>query len=185
MTEGRSTGGGSPDSREVEVKFRVADLPALRMRLVRLGAVRQHRVYEQNLVFDQPDRRFQAAGQLLRLRRADEVTTLTFKSPLPSERFKVRQEIEVHVDDFERMRALLEALGYQVTATYEKYRESWRLGMVEVELDELAFGTFVEIEGTEAAIESVAGQLGFSMADAIAKDYLQLAREADSSSSES
>ena len=31
---------------------------------------------------------------------------------------------------------------------YEKYRKSWRLGDVEVVLDELPFGLYMEIEGS-------------------------------------
>ncbi|MBI3979942.1 MAG: class IV adenylate cyclase [Chloroflexi bacterium] len=164
--------------REVEVKFRVTDLGLLRDRLAGLGAERGRRVFEENLVFDRPDGSLRAAGQLLRLRHAGDAVTLTFKSPLPSARFKVRREVEVRVDDFGRGRAILEALGFGVAATYEKHRETWRIGDAEVELDELPFGTFVEIEGSESAIEAIAAALSLDMAEAIVKDYLQLAREA-------
>ena len=62
---------------------------------------------------------------------------------------RLRQEIEFEVSDFAIARAFLEALGYQVMMIYEKYRAAYDLDGVEISLDELPYGTFVEIEGPD------------------------------------
>lgn len=86
---------------EVEVKLRVADLAALRRRLVRLGARRaaNGRVHEMNLLFDTPQGGLAKHGQLLRVRveapegkgstarrGADRHAILTYKGPAMDER---------------------------------------------------------------------------------------------------
>jgi adenylate cyclase class 2 len=54
----------------------------------------------------------------------------------------------VTVGDGAAATALLEALGYHQILSFEKRRESWRLGGCKVELDELPhLGVYVEIEG--------------------------------------
>jgi adenylate cyclase class 2 len=79
------------------------------------------------------------------------------------------------VDSFAVARKLFEALGYQVVVLYEKYRRVYRLGDVEVVLDELPFGDFVEIEApNNVLIEGVAQMLGLDWSKGIATNYLGL-----------
>ncbi len=48
---------------EIEVKFLLEDLPAMRQRLVALGAtLSTPRTYEENLLFDTPDAQFRQPG---------------------------------------------------------------------------------------------------------------------------
>ena len=54
----------------------------------------------------------------------------------------------------EAMESILDALGFMPAMIYEKRRETWRLGATEVVIDELPFGLFMEIEGTERNIET-------------------------------
>ena len=62
------------DNQEVEVKFLVADLNAVRRRLVTAGAVLgAPRVYERNVRFDTVDERLLARQALLRLRQDSRV----------------------------------------------------------------------------------------------------------------
>ncbi len=86
---------------------------------------------------------------MLRL-RADQAAHLTFKGPGRCAGRFGRQEIEFEVSDFGAARRLLEALGYRVYTSYEKYRETYRLGQVIIALDEMPFGTFAELEGPSA-----------------------------------
>lgn len=162
---------------EVEVKFHVADLQALRERLLAAGASQKHpRQFERNLRFDTPAEALRYGDRLLRLRQ-DERVRLTFKGPtlqLEGSEAKVREELEVTVDDFERMAAILERLGFVAFQSYEKVRETFTLQGVEVVLDEVPFGDFVELEGEERAIRSVAGLLGLPWARRILDNYLNL-----------
>ena len=161
---------------ETELKFRVVDLKAVRRRLAELGAARDGRSDEENLIFDDAAGRLAAAGVLLRLRQ-DQRATLTAKTPVDDPRFKVRRETEVEVSSFDGARALLEALGFGVVASYRKDRETWRLAGAAVLLDELAFGCFVEIEADPDAIERAVGLLGLDLTSGITLSYLDLQAE--------
>lgn len=161
---------------ELEVKFYVNNLAMIEKRLQQIGAhLVAPRVLEINLRFDTPDRELSRQAKALRLRK-DAAIRLTFKgSPLAEGGARLRQEIEFEVSDFEAARAFIHALGYDVMTVYEKYRTTYRLGDVEVVLDELPYGNFVEIEGEDAAvIQQEASRLGLNWDIGIAASYLVL-----------
>lgn len=136
------------DQQEIEAKFYIQDLPGLKARLEEAGAQCLHeRVLEINLRFDTPDRHLSAGARVLRLRQ-DHTARLTYKGPAdPTQPISVRQEIEFQVSDFKAAKNFLEALGYWVVVSYEKFRTTYRLNDVEVLLDEMPYGSFAEIEG--------------------------------------
>jgi len=147
--------------RELEAKFLVRDPGAIEARLVALGAkLTGERVFESNLRFDTPARELTAAGRALRL-RMDREARMTYKGPARAgAEVNERQEIEFVVSDLGAARRLLKALGFEVSAMYEKYRTTYHLRDLEVVLDELPYGNFVEIEGPGAgAIRRAADEL--------------------------
>lgn len=161
---------------EVEVKFLLADLQEFRRRLLASGAdQRKPRLFERNVRFDTSEETLRANLQLLRLRQDDRVR-LTFKGPVDNadSEAKVREEIEVEVGDFATMSVILQKVGFVAHQVYEKYRETFRLGEVEVVLDELPFGDFVELEGEETAIRVAAESLGLAWEERILINYLGL-----------
>ena len=163
-------------NQEIEVKFYVRSLPAMLARLGELGAgVTQPRVFERNLRFDTPGGDLRQAKRVLRLRQ-DAAIRLTYKGPGEvSEGVLTRTEIELTVDNFEQARAFLEALGYQVSMAYEKYRTTYALGGTLVTLDEMPYGSFVEIEGPDSeGIAAVAGRLGLDWGARINESYVAL-----------
>ncbi len=167
---------GSETNQEQEVKFFLADRPALEQRLRGMGAQLLHpRTLEINLRFDTPDGALARARQVLRLRQ-DENVRLTFKGPMqPGQKVSVRQEIEFTVSSFENARAFLEALGYQVSVRYDKYRTTYRLGAVDVTLDELPYADFAELEGPDSAtIQAAADALGLDWEARSLDSYLGL-----------
>jgi adenylate cyclase class 2 len=72
------------------------------------------------------------------------------------------------------MEAILVRLGFVAFQSYEKYRETFTLQGVEVVLDEMPFGHFVELEGEEPALRAVASALGLPWAGRILDNYLNL-----------
>jgi adenylate cyclase class 2 len=158
---------------EIEVKFIIEDLQALYQRVMALGARRKTpRTYEVNICFDTPDQRLANQLCLLRLRR-DQRNVLTYKEPAVSaERdFKVRQEYEVEVSDFAQTQVLLEKLGFVPTLHYEKYRETFSYQDAEILLDEMPFGTFIEIEGSRDAIRIIAARLELDFESRLTASY--------------
>jgi adenylate cyclase class 2 len=163
---------------EVEVKFLIRDLPALRRRLLSRGAtVVGERIFERNVRYDNPDDDLLRRDQLLRL-RLDRAAILTFKGEPPlgaaSLEAKVREELEVTVSDFDTMDLLLQRIGFQRKQIYEKYRETLQLDGVEVVLDEMPYGDFVELEGPEAALRPLAEQLDLLWSRRLLTNYLAL-----------
>jgi len=149
-------------NKELEVKFFLAELEQLQEILYGVGAVLvQPRTYERNLRFDTPEGTLTRNAQVLRLRQ-DRANRLTFKGPSEvKDGVSARTEIEFTVGNFEDAQALLEALGYQVSMIYEKYRTVYDLNGTLVTLDEMPFGNFTEIEGTDGpTIQAVCNQLG-------------------------
>jgi adenylate cyclase class 2 len=161
---------------ELEVKFYIADLASLEMRLAGSGGqLVQEKVYENNLRFDTPDSALTRNGCALRLRQ-DTEARLTYKGPSQSDAgVRVRQEIEFTVGNFEAARQFVEALGYQISFVYEKYRTSYALQGVHVVLDELPYGHFVEIEGPDpASIHAVTTLLGLDWERRVPESYSTL-----------
>ena len=164
------------NNQEQEAKFYLLNRAALEERLKALGAQqRSQRTFESNLRFDTPDGALTRARQVLRLRQ-DERIRLTYKGPQETGRaVSVRPEIEFEASSFENARAFLEALGYQVSIRYDKYRTTYDLMGVEVVVDEMPFGDFAEIEGPGgAAIQKAARALGLDWEARSIESYLGL-----------
>ena len=161
---------------EMEVKFFLNDAPSFEQRLRSVGAsMTQPRTFETNLRFDTSDLSLTKAHQVLRLRQ-DQAAYLTYKGPSEwGKSVAVRQEIEIEVSDFESTRLLLEALGYHINVRYEKWRTKYQLENLELDLDEMPFGHFVEIEGDDAnRIERMAKMLALSWPNRVNDSYLKL-----------
>ena len=159
---------------EIEAKFYTKNLPFFENRLKSLGAIcTQERVQEINLRFDFPDRSLTRDRRVLRLRQ-DNRARLTYKGAAkPGENVSVRQEIEIEVSSFQSARHFLEALGYEVSVMYEKYRTTYQLDVVEVALDEMPYGNFLEIEGPDpASIQVAAAVLGINWDARCSESYL-------------
>ena len=166
----------SLETHEIEVKYAVADLLAVEKRLKAIGAqLIQARIFESNLRFDDQDGSLGKTASVLRL-RLDTAARLTYKGPSVFDAgVRDRLEIEFVVGDFYAARSFLEALGYRVIMTYEKYRAMYNLEEVTVTLDELPYGSFVEIEGPDAeSIRQVNEQLGLDWDAAVQESYSEI-----------
>jgi adenylate cyclase class 2 len=166
----------SKADQEIEVKFLVRDLPTITNRLQTLGArLTAPRVQETNLRFDTPDGALTRDHRVLRLRQ-DAASILTYKGPAaPDQAVSMRQEIEFTVSDFQAAHRFLEVLGYQVSVTYEKFRTMYALGDLVVTLDEMPFGSFIEIEGPDAeSIQAAAASLQLDWEARSLASYLAL-----------
>lgn len=163
---------------EVETKFAAVNHDALRGKLQALGARRVSLVFEENAVWDTPDRMLKQHGQLLRIRQ-DDATRLTFKTPAAggTGQLKVVEEHETRLEDAQAMGRVLTGLGFQEVFRYQKLRETWVLGEVLCLLDLLPFGAFLELEGPANALESTCRVLGLDPAAGTSKTYHALHQE--------
>ncbi len=160
---------------ELEVKFYLCHREQTEHKLAITGQLKVPRVHELNLRLDTPGLDLAARGSILRLRH-DRDARVTYKGGGSIEGgATLRQELEVTVSDFDTALGLLEALGYQVVLMYEKFRTTYHMGEVEVALDELPTGDFIELEGPDAeSIQRAAGQLGLDWEMRILESYTVL-----------
>lgn len=98
---------------------------------------------------------------LLRVRKINERTILTYKRKLHNHLgVKQHTEFETEVADAEALENIIKCLGFEMGMVYEKRRKIWHLNNIEVVLDELPFGLFMEIEGKITEIAMIEMMLG-------------------------
>jgi adenylate cyclase class 2 len=167
---------------EIEVKLEISNLRRLRRDLLEMGCEEKvPRSLERNWTWDFPGRPLRRQGKLLRVRQFVGHCLLTFKGVAQqSQHFKIREEQQTEVQDPAILGAILEQLGMRVVFRYEKFRTSYCLRVpgkrhsVDLSVDETPIGNYLEIEGKEADIHRVAGQLGFDKDVFIKESYLAL-----------
>ena len=165
---------------EVEAKLLVGDFRPIEGRLAQLGAIARHpRTFERNIRYEDQAGSLTPAGIVLRLRQDDRVR-LTYKGPaesaaeLSAQGLQARFEAEVTLDDFATMDLILIRLGFRPAMIYEKYRTTYALNGVEIVLDEMPFGHFMEVEGEPAAIQATIAALGLEDNQRFQASYAQL-----------
>lgn len=157
---------------EREVKIRFADPDLARTALAGIGAVplRPRRLQDDTL-FDSPDGTLRAKRAVVRLRCEPDRAFVTYKGPVQPGPMKLREEQETEVADAEVMRRVLAELGFVPWFRYQKFREEYEAPGAVIALDETPVGTYLEIEGSEEGILTVADALGCSPADFILNSY--------------
>jgi adenylate cyclase, class 2 len=162
-------------NREIEIKFRVADLRALAGRLRAAGfRALTPRTHEMNTLYDLPGEVLRGRKELLRVRKYGSEWTVAHKSKGKIGRHNSRVELETGVADGKKMDLILRALGYSPSFRYEKFRAEWTDGKGQVVVDETPIGNFCEIEGSPRWIDATAKKLGVTAADYITNNYAGL-----------
>jgi adenylate cyclase class 2 len=145
---------------EIEVKVLDIDVSDIKNRLQTAGCEYLGQEFQQNYMFDYANRRLyeEQDGSYIRLRRshyfsqqleASESTVLTYKKTLSRERFKIAQETETAVADFEQARQFLLLLDLRQMRSDEKLRQRYRFEDILFEIDEWAgLPPYLEVEAT-------------------------------------
>jgi adenylate cyclase, class 2 len=135
----------------------------------------RRRHHESNVLYDFFDGRLRATDSVVRIRSTEAPGVLTFKGPKSVVGgVRSREEIETVVEDVSALSTILARLGLVPAFRYEKYREVWSWKGLEIVVDEMPIGVFLEVEGDEEGIQQAAAALGFSAADFIAESYMGL-----------
>ncbi|MGZ4787256.1 MAG: class IV adenylate cyclase [Terriglobales bacterium] len=159
---------------EVEIKFVVHDLDAIRTRLRELKFKEETpRTHEINTLYDR-DGEMRRRAEVLRIRKYGQKWTVTHKAKSQDARHKTRAETETTVADGEALDHIFRAMRFGPVFRYEKFRSEWSDGKGHVVLDETPIGDFGEIEGPADWIDRVAAQLGLNEKDYITKSYVEL-----------
>ncbi|MBS1796455.1 MAG: class IV adenylate cyclase [Acidobacteria bacterium] len=159
-------------SDEIEKKYRLqaGQKDLLGAALTGLGAEYVGADFEENVLF--LGHGLLEREAVLRLRRVGGATVVTYKQKIASDAgLKHHREYETTVEDFDEMAKIFEALGFHRSMVYEKRRRTWRFRDVEIVLDELPFGDFMEIEGPVAGIAEAEALLGAADYEGETKTY--------------
>lgn len=157
---------------EREIKLSFPSAVAAREAMLAAGAEPlAPRRLQDDWLYDTADNRLFSQGSALRLRREDGHAVLTFKGPVEPGMMKTREEIETDVASHGAAAGVLARLGFRPWFRYQKYREEFRAPGVVAAIDETPAGVYVEIEGSEEGIVSLAAQLGRAPADFILESY--------------
>ncbi len=167
----------SMQAAETELKFVVDDIASFQSAVDRLGlTLKTPRTFEGNTLFDTPDRTLRAKRQILRIREYGSKHVLTHKR-LASEdaadmRYKVRIETETEIEDAGALAEVFCQLGYCPAFRYEKFRTEWDAAEGgHVVLDETPIGTWAELEGEPAWIETMLAALQVSSERCTVESY--------------
>jgi len=165
---------------ETEIKLAYADgAEAARVMLEQYGySLVEPRTLESDQLFDRAGE-LKGSDRLLRLRRAGERSTITYKGPGLRERHKSREEIEFDASDADAFALVMARLGYQPAFRYEKYRTKFaRAGEPGIlTIDETPIGVFLELEGAPEWIDRTAARLGYPPEKYLTSSYGSLYRQ--------
>lgn len=151
---------------EIEAKFLGVEPADVRARLKKAGAAcRQPMKLMRRVVFDNETMR--AKSGFVRVRDEGYRITMTYKQ-YDEMSLTGAKEIEFTVSNYDAALAFCEAAGIRPKSAQEARREVWKLGEVEVVIDEWPWiRPFVEIEGpSEESVKAAAEKLGFAWSDA-------------------
>lgn len=157
---------------EYEAKFLKVDIEAIRSRLKELGAELEKPMrLMRRVTIDTAG--VKKKNAFVRVRDEGDRTTITYKKfdALSADGAK---EHEVVVNDFEETVALLAAAGLPQGSFQESKRETWRLGDVEVMIDEWPWlAPYIEVESTSVEqVKDFSEKLGFNWDDAVFGDVM-------------
>jgi adenylate cyclase class 2 len=165
----------SATSLEREIKLRFASAEEARAAVAAAGCTpRLGRRLQADALLDTDDEQLRRRRCVLRVRDENGKSRVTFKGPVQASRMKLREEQETLVGDGDVLLRIFEELGLHIWFRYEKYREEFSYEDVIVAIDETPVGVFVEIEGSEQGIDTMATALGRSASDYIVDSYRSL-----------
>jgi adenylate cyclase class 2 len=161
---------------EIEKKFRlsVKRMSEVRLSLERSRAQNKGLVFEENTIYG--GGALDGFAGVLRVRRTNGKTMLTLKRRF-DDASDIKQQIEneTEIANAAELIEILSGIGFSPRLVYEKRRETWHYRKVEIVLDELPFGLFMEIEGSLTGIREAEIMLGLDDLQVVQETYPQLA----------
>ncbi|MDD4202979.1 MAG: class IV adenylate cyclase [Candidatus Omnitrophica bacterium] len=163
--------------KEIETKFKLKDPQAFRNKLEQIGAQKVYSQLEHDIYFAGQGCKVQAST--IRVRCLNNNTgVFTIKKNVPNDQvnIKIKEEIEVNVDNAIVMTNMLKDIGFSERFKKEKKREIYKYNSANICLDELPYiGWYLEIEAEGVCeVENIAKALDLDINDAIKDTYMDL-----------
>jgi len=158
---------------EVELKFEIKNYAKLAPKLLKLSTS-FNSAYEITVMYDENKKLFDKDARLRLRKKVDvktnkEETEISYKKPLTREGIKIEEEYETSVGSFAEMENIFVNIGFTKVSSYDRIRDTFRIGNMKVTIDSFLFGDYLEVEGDINEIQKLAKELGFEMKDNITK----------------
>jgi adenylate cyclase class 2 len=166
---------------EIEVKILEIDRKKIEEKLISLGAKKLFNDDIHAIYYDFSDNSIMKSKGTFRLRKEGIKTMVTFKHYIENAEAKIREEKEVEVSDFTKMKLIIESLGLSGLLEMKKHRTTYEYDGILFELDKYKYEyeyipEFLEIEGADIeTIYKYVELLGYTKHDCKTWDALQVA----------
>ncbi|RBQ22848.1 hypothetical protein ALNOE001_14180 [Candidatus Methanobinarius endosymbioticus] len=136
---------------EVEVKAKIKNFDSVKKKLKKIGATETHLEHQEDEYFNSPIRDFSKTDEALRIREVtiDESfeTFITYKGPKIDQNSKTRKEIEVKIEDSQKVNDIFQSLNFIETTKVIKNRTLYKLDQYIISLDDVkGLEPYMEIE---------------------------------------
>ncbi len=158
---------------EIEIKFKIEKADDIRKKLLDLGGISKKPYKQTTYGFFSDDSIEKGIFPRIRDEHGKIVFTVKVR-PQKKTKYFERKEYSVEISNVDDGVDIMKSMGYDQIRVFKKVREEWKFKDVEVVLDKLYFGTYIEIEGPKRKIEEMVKKLGFENKERITKAYLGL-----------
>ena len=151
---------------EIETRFLDINKEELIKKLKALGAQDFGEEKLDDIIFYDQDLKWAKENRLVRLRKRGDISTMVYKSN-QAQAIDSTKEVELIVSDFSETKIFLESIGLTAYRIVEKYRHTFKLDNVTLDIDTWPkIPPYVELEGESVEeLERVATKLGFDWKD--------------------
>ncbi|MFX1501584.1 MAG: class IV adenylate cyclase [Promethearchaeota archaeon] len=189
---------------EVEIKVKISEPEIIKKKIMDNGGFYKLSLIHEDIYFNMPDglRNFKETDEALRLRKSIEFNKfaisngkefnffLTYKGKKVDNSTKTREEIEIKIDNIEKLSKLLRLLGFQEVLIVNKERELYEIKYkthhIEMLIDyiQILNQYFIEVEclldssnnleTTRSILFELLNLFGIKKEESIRKSYLEL-----------
>lgn len=139
---------------EIEIKIPLTseETNSVRKNLVRKWGKTESVLNQEDIYWTIPMRNIAETDEAVRTRKIIQnektsIIELTYKGPKTGEEMKIREEINVRVDDEKNLQRILERIDCQPVESVSKKREVWKIEDMEIALDDVVgVGKYMEVE---------------------------------------
>lgn len=175
---------------EIEVRILDIDIERIREKIIKNNGVLVKKENQINRLFDFEDGRLLESKGYARIRviedliKGEDVFYMTTKKKLSrdNDKYKIMDEQEIQISDASIGENIFKSLGLIMTNEIKKYRESYKIKnvLVEIDVNDKSFypNPYIEIEGEDQKeIEEVVNLLGYTMDDTTSKSIFDILRD--------
>ncbi len=157
---------------EKQVKYKINNFDYISKRLIEIEAIFIGGFMEKTIRYDNDDLKYSNNGIFIRTKSGMK-NVLTLKE-IPTDSSNTSFEritTEIEVDNINKIGYILEKIGLTKKFIMEKYRLFFKYDNVDILIDELPFGIYLEIKGEDNEINRVTKMLNIDEADLIKMTY--------------